>query len=184
MEKIVQSMTATTTKVGNNNNNQEAESQYHAQVDVITQLAERVDQQLATAKRQETGAVRTALIKLEGDFRRVKDRVAALQESVSKMRQQSAALKKQQAASAAAMDSHATEESMGYEEFQRHMELQLQQDVSLILMGRMSWSWLLFACVDSFIHRLDKHEPENVSYSFSKREVELVGALFRFDFIQ
>ena len=121
-------MTATTAK---GSNNQEVDSQYHAQVDVITQLAARVDQQLATAKRQETGAIRTALIKLEGDFRRVKDRVAALQESVSKMRQQSAALKKQQAASAAAMDSNATEESMGYEEFQRHMELQLQQDVSL-----------------------------------------------------
>uniref|UniRef100_A0A7S3PAK1 t-SNARE coiled-coil homology domain-containing protein n=1 Tax=Amphora coffeiformis TaxID=265554 RepID=A0A7S3PAK1_9STRA len=125
LEKIVQSMTATTAK---GSNNREADSQYHAQVDVITQLAARVDQQLATAKRQETGAIRTALIKLEGDFRRVKDRVAALQESVSKMRQQSAALKKQQAASAAAMDPNATEESMGYEEFQRHMELQLQQD--------------------------------------------------------
>ena len=133
-------MTATTTssKSSHTNSNQqtEADSQYHAQVDVITQLAARVDVQLATAKRQETGAVRTALIKLEGDFRRVKDRVAALQASVSKMRAQSAALKAAQQQQAAG---DATEESMGYEEFQRHMELQLQQDVSFLL-------FLLSAC--------------------------------------
>lgn len=101
------------------------------QVDVIQQLAAKVDQQLSTQKRVEKNStVKTALIKLERDFNRVKDRVASLQESVTKMRKQSAALREQQAAAGALNDPNKTEESMGYEEFQRHVELQLQQDVS------------------------------------------------------
>lgn len=124
LEKIVQSMTT-------QKNSEEAAVQYNAQVDVIQRLAAKVDQQLSTQKKLEKNpTVKTALIKLERDFDRVKDRVAALQESVSKMRKQSAALRQQQAAAGVLNDPNKSEESMGYEEFQRHMELQLQQDVS------------------------------------------------------
>ena len=61
LEKIVQSMTARSSSRGGGGTDETA-AQYNAQVDVITQLAARVDQQLATAKRQESGAAKTALI--------------------------------------------------------------------------------------------------------------------------
>lgn len=144
LEKIVQSMTATTTNnnkkdagsrmMTNDDDREEIDSQYAAQVDVITRLAGRVDEQLGTAKRRHgSGAVRTALIKLEGDFRRVKERVAALQGSVTAARRQAAAWRRQRAEAATDGDDNAASaESMGYEEYQRHMELQLQQDVSCV----------------------------------------------------
>ena len=150
LEKIVQTMTATTSR-GGGGNNEETTLQYNAQVDVIAQLASRVEGQLATAKRAAGGAAKSAIIKLECDFHRVQERVAALQESVTKMRQQAAALQQQQEERAAAGNS---EEAMGYEEFQRHMELQLQQDVStvvdshvLILTTVNDWRLTLFLCI-------------------------------------
>jgi hypothetical protein len=131
LEKIVQSMTT-------RKNSEEAALQYNAQVDVISQLAAKVDRQLSTQKKAEKNpTVKTSLIKLERDFNRVKDRVAALQESATKLRRQSAALQQQERQAAGVLaDSNKTEESMGYEEFQRHMELQLQQDVSAVGEGR------------------------------------------------
>jgi hypothetical protein len=121
LEKIVQSMT-------NQRNTQEADLQYNAQVDVISQLAKRVEEQLKAAKQKESGAAKTAIIKLERDFNQVQERVTSLQTSVTKMKQQQAA--KRQAMAAAAVDMNdASPETMGYEEFQQHMELQLQQDV-------------------------------------------------------
>lgn len=134
LEKIVQSMT-------NQRNTQEADMQYNAQVDVITQLAARVEEQLSNAKRKESGAAKTAIIKLERDFHQVQERVTSLQTSVSKMKQQQAAKRQALAAAAASSDMNAASaETMGYEEFQQHMELQLQQDVRC-----------LFVCV-SYIH--------------------------------
>lgn len=114
-------------------NSEEAALQYNAQVDVIEQLAAKVDQQLSTQKRVEKNpTIKTALIKLERDFDAVKKRVASLQESVAKIRKQSAALRQQQAAAGVLNDPNKNaQENMGYEEFQRHMELQLQQDVSV-----------------------------------------------------
>ena len=112
----------------NQKNSEEAALQYSAQVDVITQLASRVEQQLAAAKRKETGAAKTALIKLERDFNQVQDRVNSLQTSVTKMREQQAA--KRAAMAAAAGQDNVSSENMTHEEFQQHMELQLQQDVS------------------------------------------------------
>lgn len=113
-------------------NSEEAALQYNAQVDVISQLAAKVDRQLSTQKKAEKNpTVKTSLIKLERDFNLVKDRVSSLQESATKLRRQSAALQQQERQAAGVLaDSNKTEESMGYEEFQRHMELQLQQDVS------------------------------------------------------
>lgn len=121
LETIVRSMTASKGTASD-----EAAEQYQAQVGVITQLGARVQQQLAAAKRVETGTRKTAIIKLEGDFHRVQERVSALQASVTRVRQQSAAL-----AQHAAREDDAAKESMGYEEFQRHVEFQLQQDVSV-----------------------------------------------------
>ena len=117
LEKIVQSMTST-------QHSAETAEQYKAQVDVVAQLAARVEQQMSTAKQSNNGQVKTAIIKLERDFRTVQERVAALQESVTKMRAA------QQRKAAAAAQEQKGPEAMGHEEFQQLVQMQLQEDVS------------------------------------------------------
>ena len=111
----------------------ETAEQYSAQVDVVAQLAARVDQQLATAKqRTAAGQAKTAIIKLERDFHRVQERVTALQTSVTQMR----AAQQRKAAASASLREHSDrtggsgQEAMGHEEFQQLVQMQLQEDVS------------------------------------------------------
>lgn len=113
--------------------NTETAEQYNAQVDVVAQLAARVDQQLGTAKqRTAAGQAKTAIIKLERDFHRVQERVSALQTSVSQMR----AAQQRKAAASASLREHSDrgggsgQEAMGHEEFQQLVQMQLQEDVS------------------------------------------------------
>ena len=123
LEKIVQSMTST-------QHSAETAEQYKAQVDVVAQLASRVDTQLGTAKQRTTDATaKTAIIKLERDFHKVQERVAALLESVTQMR---AAQQRKAAASASlrAQEQSGGQEAMGHEEFQQLVQMQLQEDVS------------------------------------------------------
>ena len=127
LEKIVQSMTGT-------QHSAETAEQYKAQVDVVAQLATRVEQQLSTAKQRTADTAKTALIKLERDFHRVQERVAALQESVTQMR----AAQQRKAAASASLREHSDrgggggsgQEAMGHEEFQQLVQMQLQEDVS------------------------------------------------------
>lgn len=131
LEKIVHSLTT-----GNNNNNngrrvnrEELESQYQAQVDVITQWGDKVHALIQDQNRKQPNSghnnaqIKSTLDKLDRDVQRVQKQATALQNAVTRMREQQLQLRgttydynKQDGGNAA------------YEEYKQQMQMQLQED--------------------------------------------------------
>jgi hypothetical protein len=114
-----------------NNNTAEVEMQYKAQVDVIGQLEEKLLRQLQHQKTASSDKTKTTLIKLSKDFERVQARAVQLQGSVSRWHKQQAA-----SAAAQAQDSEssgvAAAASESQQDYYEQMQLQLEEDVSVI----------------------------------------------------
>ena len=104
--------------------------QYKAQVDVVEQLGDKVlrlcrEQSANTSSSSSNSTTKTALIKLQRDFERVQVRVLALQQKVQAM----AAAAAQQQDAEASLSNNANP-NQAYEDYQRQVQMQLQQDVS------------------------------------------------------
>lgn len=131
LEKIVASLTAGGSAAVRNKS--ELQLQYKAQVDVIGQLGDKVRRLVQEQKSNSatssssttTTTMKTALIKLERDFERVQSRALSLQHSVTRQEQQAAA-----SAAASRQQQESQNNNNAVEEYQRQMQLQMQQDVS------------------------------------------------------
>jgi hypothetical protein len=124
----------------------ELQMQYKAQVDVVGQLGDKVlrlcreqtvninNNSNNNSTTSSNSTTKTALIKLQRDFERVQSRAMALQQKVTIQEQQ----QQQQAMAAAAAneqqqqqdDAASNNPNQAYEDYQRQVQMQLQQDVS------------------------------------------------------
>jgi hypothetical protein len=131
LEKIVASLTANT--AASRTNKSELQMQYKTQVDVVEQLGDKVlrlcrEQSVHTnnASTSSSSTTKTALIKLQRDFERVQSRAMALQQKVTQTMAAAAAAQQQDAEALSSNNPN-----QAYEDYQRQVQMQLQQDVSL-----------------------------------------------------
>ena len=144
LEKIVHSLTQTNQRGASFQNRQELETQYQAQADVIDQLGNKVHNLISDQKKTERNpTIKTTLIKLERDFDRVQKQANLLQATVQKIKEQRAATKQE------------VSENTALEEYQKQMQVQMQEDVSQSVMK--SDMVLLFCLWQSSHHWLLKY---------------------------
>jgi len=167
LEKIVQSLTAK--KIGTNI--KELQAQYNAQVDVLAQLQVKIQRLLTQQQQQQqqqqkrptadSNTILTTLSKLQRDFDRIRQRVAALEDGVERF-QKLQEQQKQNNSTAANQQNSMNGRAGGEAEqdYQQQIQLQLQQDVRLRIIDRalsdtaVARPTLLFypmLCVDAYV---------------------------------
>ena len=116
-------------KQGASANAKELQLQYNVQVDVVTQLEERVKQQLNTSP---SGAPQ--IVKLKRDFERVQMRVKTLKVDAERLEKQSISAGGGGGGGSSAYTGAQSTQAGGQQDAaqsQQQMQLQMQQDVSL-----------------------------------------------------